>query len=134
LDAETAEERYGHEPADCLTAAKIFEARWAMDVLTETMRRLGEEYASLGKPAVFEALKFFLDPINAKTPPTYEQASEALQISLGAVKTLIHRLRKRFIALLREGVGRTVSDPAEIDEELRALCAALIASEGRLDP
>jgi len=134
LDAETAEERYGHEPADCLTAAKIFEARWAMDVLTETMRRLGEEYASLGKPAVFEALKSFLDPINAETPPSYEQASEALQISLGAVKTLIHRLRKRFITLLREGAGRTVSDPAEIDEELRALCAALIASEGRLDP
>ena len=134
LDAETAEDRYGHEPADCLTAEKIFEARWAMEVLAETIRRLGKEYASLGKRAVFEALKSFLDPINAKTPPSYEQASSALQISLGAVKTLIHRLRKRFIALLREEVGRTVSDPAEIDQELRAFCAALIASEGRLDP
>jgi len=34
---------------------------------------------------------------------------------------------------VREEVGRTVSDPAEIEEELRSLCEALIVSEGRLD-
>jgi RNA polymerase sigma-70 factor (ECF subfamily) len=134
LDAETAEDRYGHEPADYLTAEKIFEARWAMDVLAETIKRLGEEYASQGKTAVFKALKSFLDPINAKASPSYEQASHALCMSPGTVKTLIHRLRKRFIALLREEVGRTLSDPAEINDELRALCKALIVSEGRLDP
>ena len=49
-------------------------------------------------------------------------------------KTLIHRLRKCYTALLREEVGRTVSDPAEIDEEIHALCEALIATEGRLGP
>jgi hypothetical protein len=98
------------------------------------MRRLGKEYASQGKTATFEVLKSFLDPINAKTPPSYEQASHALRVSVGAVKTLIHRLRKRHIALFREEVGRTVSDPAEIDEELHALCEALIVSEGRLEP
>ena len=37
-------------------------------------------------------------------------------------------------ALLREAAGRTVSDPAEIDEEIHALCDALVASEGRLGP
>jgi DNA-directed RNA polymerase specialized sigma24 family protein len=51
-----------------------------------------------------------------------------------AVKTLIHRLRKRYSTLLREEVSRTVSDSAEIDEEIHALCEALIASEGRLGP
>jgi DNA-directed RNA polymerase specialized sigma24 family protein len=40
---------------------------------------------------------------------------------------------KEFIHL-REEVGRTVSEPAEIDEEIHALCEALIASEGRLSP
>ena len=38
------------------------------------------------------------------------------------------------IALLREEAGRMVSDPAEIDEEIHALCDALVASEGRLGP
>jgi hypothetical protein len=49
-------------------------------------------------------------------------------------KTLVHRLRKRYSEMLREEVGRTVSEPGEIDEEIHALCEALIASEGRLAP
>jgi DNA-directed RNA polymerase specialized sigma24 family protein len=46
----------------------------------------------------------------------------------------VGRLRKRYTALLREEVGRTVSDPAEIDEKMHALFEALIASEGRFGP
>jgi RNA polymerase sigma-70 factor (ECF subfamily) len=134
LDREAAEDIYWREPADHLTAEKIFEARWAMTVLAGAMSRLSEEYSSQGKTATFEALNSFLDPINAKTPQSYEQTSDRLGVSVGAVKTLIHRLRKRYTALLREEVARTVLDPADIDEELRALCDALIASEGRLDP
>ena len=113
---------------------RCFEARWAMTVLLEAMRRLGAEYASQGKTPTFETLKSFLDPMNASTQPSYEQASDQLQVSVGSVKTLIHRLRKRYTALLREEVGRTVSDPARIDDELRALCEALIAAEGRILP
>jgi hypothetical protein len=43
-------------------------------------------------------------------------------------------LRKQYFATVREEVARTVSDPAEIDEEIRALCAALVAAEGWLQP
>jgi len=32
-----------------LTAEKILAARWAMNVLAETIRAVSEEYASLGK-------------------------------------------------------------------------------------
>jgi hypothetical protein len=64
----------------------------------------------------------------------YEEAANRLQVSTDAVKTLIHRMRKRYIALLREEVGRTVSDPAEIDKEIHALCEALVASGGRVGP
>ena len=134
LNTEAAEDRYRQEPADYLTAETIFEARWAITVLAKAMRSLEEEYAAQGKIATFEALKCFLDPIHVKTTPSYERASDALRVGLGAVKTLIHRLRKRYAALLREEVRRTLADPTEIDEELRALCEALIASEGRLDP
>ena len=134
LDGEATEDRYWREPADDLTAEKIFDARWAITVLAQTKTRLSEEYTSQGKTATFEALKSFLDPVSGKTLPSYEQASSALRVSLGTVKTLIHRLRKRYTTLLREEVGRTVSDPTDIEAELRALCDALIATEGRLDP
>jgi DNA-directed RNA polymerase specialized sigma24 family protein len=100
----------------------------------EALNRLRHEYATQGKTSTFEALNVFLDPVNSKAPPSYEEVANRLQVSTGAVKTLIHRLRKRYTALLREEVGRTVSDPAEIDEEIPALCEALIASEGRLGP
>jgi biotin operon repressor len=76
----------------------------------------------------------FLDPVNSRAPPSYEKVASRLGISTGAVKTLIHRLRNRYTALLREEVGCTVSAPAEINEEIHALCEALIASEGRLAP
>jgi hypothetical protein len=91
-------------------------------------------YATAGKASTFEALKAFLDPDNSTAPPSYDEVANRLQVTTGAVKTLIHRLRKRYTALLREEVGRTVSDPAEVDEEIHALCDALVASEGRLGP
>lgn len=134
LDAEEAEERYRREPVDFLTAEKIFDARWAMTVLGEALKRLRQEYASSGKTAAFEALKVFLDPNSSTATPSYDEVANQLQVSTGGVKTLIHRLRRRYTALLREEVGRTVSDPTEIDEEIHALCDALIASEGRLGP
>jgi RNA polymerase sigma factor (sigma-70 family) len=134
LDAEEAEERYRLEPVEFLTPEKIFDARWAMTVLGEALKQLRQEYATAGKTSTFDTLKAFLDPSNSLAPPSYDEVANRLQVTIGAVKTLIHRLRKRYTALLREEVGRTVSDPAEIDEEIHALCEALIASEGRLSP
>jgi RNA polymerase sigma factor (sigma-70 family) len=133
-DTQSVEERYRLEPADDLTAEKIFEARWAMTLLGEVMERLREQYASQAKAATFETLQAFLDPINSRTPLSYEQTATALRVSVGAVKALIHRLRRQYTSLLREEVARTVGDPAEVDEEIHALCAALMASEGRLGP
>ena len=133
LDAKNAEDRYQLEAADHLTAEKIFDARWALTLLDEAMSLLSAEYAGQGKLATLEALKPFLRPINSEEMPSYERAAGRLGIGVGAVKMLIHRLRTRYTALLRAEVTRTVSDPGEIDEELSALCDALIAAEGRLE-
>jgi RNA polymerase sigma factor (sigma-70 family) len=132
---DTKESEYQPQFAalDTLTAEKIFDAKWALALLDEAMIRLAREYAAQGKTTIFEALKPFLDPINNKVSLSYEQVANDLQVSVGAVKTLIHRLRKRYSALLREEVARTLSDPSEIDGEIHALCEALVATEGRLD-
>jgi DNA-directed RNA polymerase specialized sigma24 family protein len=134
LDAASAEERYRLEPRDGLTAEHVFDARWAMTLLQESMGRLCAEYARQGKAATLETLQPFLDPLKGPGAPSYEQAADQLQVSVGAVKALIHQARKRHHALLREEVARTVGDPTEVDEEIHALCEALIASEGRLNP
>ena len=134
LDFEIAEHRYSKEPAEFLTAEKIFGARWAMTLLNDTIQRLREEYRTLGKEIVFQELLPFLDLAGTLTGPGYESAAKRLNLTLGGAKTLVHRFRKRYAEVLREAVAQTVTDPNEIDDEIRALCDALIAAEGRLGP
>ena len=134
LDMQDAEDRYKLEPVDALTPEKVFDARWAMALLGEAMNHLRQEYAIAHNVATFEMLKAFLEVGNGKEPPTYEQAAAALEVSVGAVKTLIHRLRKRYTTSVREEIGRTVSNPAEIDAEIHELCEALLVAEGWILP
>jgi RNA polymerase sigma factor (sigma-70 family) len=130
LDLESAENRYRYEPEDYLTAEKIFEARWALILLDHAMTVLREEYVGRGKELVFNTLKGYVGIGENTSKASYEEAAKVLGIGVGTVKTFIHRLRNRYLAVVREEVARTVSDPAEIESEIRALCDALIAAEG----
>jgi RNA polymerase sigma-70 factor (ECF subfamily) len=134
LDFEGAEDRYGMEPVEALTPEKIFDARWAMALLGQATKKLSREYQAQGKDTIFETLKMFLDPINCKELPTYEDVADQLKISVGSLKTLIHRLRKQYTALVREEISRTVSDSADVDAEIHQLCESLIAAEGWIMP
>jgi hypothetical protein len=131
---ESAENRYRLEPTDYLTAETIFEARWALTLLTHAMMVLRLEYLAKGKESDFDTLKAFIGIGESRPQTSYEEAAKTLDIGIGTVKTLIYRLRKQYVAVVREEVARTVSNPAEIEEEIRALCDALIAAEGRLMP
>lgn len=132
LDFQDGEERYHDEQADDLSPEKVFDARWALILLSHAMGRLRKEYVSQDKTAIIDALQPFLDPTNSKRLPSYEDVADKLQVSLAGVKTLIHRLRRRYSEILREEVARTVNDTRAIDDEIHSLCEALIASEGRL--
>ena len=134
LDLEDAEDRYRLEPVDYLTPEKIFDARWAMVLIGEAMNRLSREYAAQGKAATFQVVRAFLDPINTKSLPSYEEVAAQLDVSVGALKSLIHRLRKQYTAFVREEISRTVSDAADVDAEIHQLCEALIATEGWIMP
>ena len=43
----------------------------------------------------------------------------------GTLKVAIHRLRKRYRALVLREIGETVADPAEVDSEIRFLFSVL---------
>src|SRR4029077_15632913 len=60
LDLASGENRYLLEPADYLTAEKIFEARWALALLEHAKDVLGREYTTRGKESVFATLKVFV--------------------------------------------------------------------------
>ena len=121
LDAMSAETRYRHEPADTQTAEKLFDRRWAMTLLDQVLARLRAEMLAAGKLADFDALKFCLS--GEKT--AYAEVARTLDMSEGAVKVAVHRMRERYRALLRAEVAETVAGPEEIEDELRALLAAV---------
>ena len=133
VDFNDAEDRYGkEEPAESLTPEKIFDARWALALLSEAKTRLKQEYIDNGKIVVFDVLKGFVDPVSSSTLPSYEEVAKQLNVGAPAVKTLIHRLRKRNAEIVREEIMRTVSDDADVEAESRELCEALIAAEGKI--
>jgi RNA polymerase sigma-70 factor (ECF subfamily) len=85
--------------------------------------RLRAEYAAAGKGPLFEKLKGHLTD-DGQGPPHAEAARE-LGLTEGAVKVAVHRLRRRYRELLRDEIAQTLADPREVEDEIRALFAAL---------
>ena len=120
LDDGAAENHY--QLAARMTAENIFEARWAAALIEAALLRLRVELQAAGKGRLFDAVQGFL---LSGEDASYQQVADRLGLSLGAIKTAIHRMRSRYRALLREEVRRTVATPAEVEDELRCLRAAL---------
>ena len=132
LDWADAEGRMAFEPADRLTPETIYDAQWALLLLDRATIQLRREYEVAGKAETFAALQGFLGDEGRRAGVSYEAAAQTLGIGVPAVKTLIHRLRRRHGRLVREEVARTVLDPAQVNAEVHALCDALIAAGGRV--
>ena len=122
LDEQTAEARYVLEPRDESSAEKIYERRWALTVLEQVLARLEQECAATGKANQFRHLK---DHMMAESSAPLALLAQRLNMTPSAVKVAVHRLRKRYRALLREEIAQTVSSPAEIDAELRHLFSVI---------
>jgi RNA polymerase sigma factor (sigma-70 family) len=118
-DVMSAEERYLSEPKDESTAEALYEDRWALTLLETAMERLGAELTAAGRERVFVELKGQLWGESGVV--SYRELSGRLDMSEGALKVTVHRLRHRFRELLREEVANTVADAGEIDDELRHL-------------
>lgn len=123
LDELDAEEKYRHELADSLTPEKLFERRWATAVIEQVLARLKLDYEQEGKGPLFAKLKIGLT--GEIGPGQYANWADALEMSHGAVKVALHRLRRRFGELLRQEIAQTVTSPAEVEEEIRQLFAAI---------
>jgi RNA polymerase sigma factor (sigma-70 family) len=123
IDAGAAETRYVREPSHTRTAEEIYERRWALTLLDNVLRELESEFAAEGKTRLFEQLKVYLTGDAAA--PSYADAGAVMDMSEGAVKVAVHRLRQRYKALLRQHIAQTVADESEVDAEIAALFAAL---------
>ncbi len=122
LDWQDADTRYQLDPADQLSPDKLYDRTWAVALLERVIVRLRDESVAEDKAELFEHLKPFL--MIGKSAIPYGQAATELNLSEGAVRVAVHRLRRRYRELLRDEIAQTLSDPAQVEEEMVALFKA----------
>ena len=123
IDEAGAEGQYARELADELTAERIFDRSWALTLLGRVLDQLGREYEEAGKAATFGALRGVLAGDTESS--SYALVAARLGTTEGAARVAAHRLRRRYGELLRREISATVADPAQVDDEIRDLFAAL---------
>ena len=123
LDLAAAEKRFDLEPADHSTPERIFEKQWALTLLAEVLNRLEGEYESEGKTDLFAALKQTL--MGKRESQPYAELATRLDMNENAVKVAVHRLRKRYRALVRDEIAETLGLQEDVEEEMRHLFSVL---------
>jgi RNA polymerase sigma-70 factor (ECF subfamily) len=111
------------QAVDSLPAERLFDLNWATTVVEHALQRLREECESKGKLWLFQALSPHLTDVRDEV--SYAKLSAELGMSDTAVKKQLHNMRQRYRSLLRAEVSQTVENPADLDDEIRYLCASL---------
>jgi RNA polymerase sigma-70 factor (ECF subfamily) len=102
---------------------QLFDLRWAATVVEHALQRLREECEAKGRLRLFETLSVHLT--SERSDLSYANLAVSLGIAETMVKKQLHNLRKRYRWFLRDEVAHTVENLADIDDEVRHLCAAL---------
>lgn len=97
---------------------EVFDREWAVAVMNRAVNALAAGHVA----DRFAVLRPWL---MGDATASQAEAARALNISEGAFKVAVHRLRKQFRDLLRSEVAQTVEDDSDIEDELRYLCAVL---------
>jgi RNA polymerase sigma-70 factor (ECF subfamily) len=122
LDWSTADAQFQVAQAAELSPDRAFDREWAMALLARVIGALTAECAAEGRSQQFETLRVFLTA--GKGALSHAEAAQKLEMEEGAVRTAVHRLRKRYRQLLREEIAQTLSDPAQVADEMQSLFGA----------
>jgi RNA polymerase sigma-70 factor (ECF subfamily) len=120
---QEAESRFQEEPVTTDSPERIFEHKWAMSLLEQTLAAVRHEYVAVGKAALFGELKEVL--WGGRGEVSYAEIARRLDSTEGAIKLAVHRVRQRFREQLRVEVAKTLLRPEDADDELRHLFSAL---------
>jgi RNA polymerase sigma factor (sigma-70 family) len=119
-----------NQARDSLPPERLFDLAWATTVVEHALQRLREECESKGKLWLFQALSSHLT--DERDELSYANLSAELGLAETAVKKQLHNMRLRYRSLLRNEVSQTVEDPADVDDEIRYLCAVLATGTEQL--
>ncbi len=123
LNDNEIEARYSGSGSGHLTPEKAYDRHWALVVLEVALARLRSEQGLAGHVEVFDLLKPYLE--GDPETPRYAELISRLKVSESGARMMVHRLRRRYRALVLEEIARTLADPTQVKEELNSLLAAL---------
>lgn len=106
------------EPFHQMTADKVFDYHWAVELVERAMHRLETEWSNEGRSERFQVLRGYLC---GNKELRGREIAEKLGMTEGAVRVAIHRLRQRYAELLRQEVRYTTHSDAEAESELQEL-------------
>ena len=122
LDWQTADTKFQVAAVNEPSPDKAFDREWALALLAKVIERLQAECETEGRGKLFAQLKMFL--MAGGGDSALAEVARALGLEEGAVRVAVHRLRKRYRALLRDEIAHTLSDDTMVDAEMRALFGA----------
>jgi DNA-directed RNA polymerase specialized sigma24 family protein len=108
-------------------ADEVYDREWAASLVRQALDRLEQECALAGKAELFSCLMPHL-VTREETAVAYEEMARRSHRPVATLRHERARLRARYRAILREEVRATISDPTEVDGELRYLCRVLAAT------
>jgi RNA polymerase sigma-70 factor (ECF subfamily) len=103
-----------------LSDSTSFDLVWASSIVTRALQHLQGAFEAEGKADWFGVLRPFISG-GGRIPPNQEETAERLGVPIATLRTLLFRLRQRYRGTLRAEVANTVSDPADVDQELHYL-------------
>ena len=109
-----------------LSDAGCYDLVWASTIVSRAWDNLQTAFVAEGKAEWLDELRPFVAGGTVATP-NQEQAAARLGVPIATLRTWLSRLRQRYRESLRTEVANTVSDPAEVDEELHHLYQILMA-------
>ncbi len=104
----------------------FFDRHWAVAIVDQAIETLRQEAVAAGDQTRFDILKRWL--VAQADQDTTIAAAHSLNITEEALRVAVHRLRKRFREAVKSRIADTVSDPADITDELGYLISALATS------
>jgi DNA-directed RNA polymerase specialized sigma24 family protein len=119
-DAEAAMLATSH-----LSDTACYDLVWASTIVSRAWQNLQNAFVAEGKAEWLEELRPFVAGGSA-TPLNQEETAARLGVPIATLRTWLSRLRQRYRESLRTEVASTVSDPADVDQELHHLYQILM--------
>ena len=121
FDFVKADERFRLEPVEELTAEKIFERSWALELIDCCLVKLRQRYSEQGQAELFESLCGSL----LGGDVDYSTIAESHDLTANAVKVAAHRMRQRLGDQIRSEIAHTVDSSNDVETELQHLMRAI---------